>query len=265
MLAGMPTRFLAFLLLIISVLPCAAIDAAHYRELNVKARAAAKQQDWKTLRATLAEIGKELPAPTPGYLLRVASVEVHLGHNAEALQWLARFAEMGLQYDVAADDDLKPLLADPGYAPIAATMAARTKPIAASELACSLPMLDVMPEDVTYDHFARAFVVTSVQHHTLYQLRLPEKDEVICSVREAALEEAAKRWPTLAVRSDPARSVLWVTTAAMPGFSGFPAEDEGKSALLAIKANGQVVRRFEVGTTAAPAVLGDMAIGLDGS
>src|SRR3954464_12761539 len=103
MLAEMRRHIFLFLMTMVAALPCAAIDAAHYRELNAKARAAAKQQDWKTVRETLAEMGKELPAPTPTYLLRVASVEVHLGHNAEALKWLARYADMGMQYDVAAD------------------------------------------------------------------------------------------------------------------------------------------------------------------
>src|SRR4029079_19015083 len=117
---SMRPRLPAFLLLLLSLFPCVAglhaIDKARYRELNAKARALAKQQDWQGVREVLATLGKELPAPTPRYLLTVASVETHLGHKEEALKWLASYAAMGISYNVGGDDDLKPLLAEPGFA-----------------------------------------------------------------------------------------------------------------------------------------------------
>src|SRR6185369_17533402 len=46
----------------------------------------------------------------------------------------------------------------------------------------------------------------------------------------------------------------------MPGFSGFPKEDEGKALLMEIDAtSGKVLRRFDPATTG-PAVLGDMCV-----
>ena len=51
----------------------------------------------------------------------------------------------------------------------------------------------------------------------------------------------------------------------MPDFSGFPKEDEGKAALLALDSrSGKVVRRFDLQSTP-PAVLGDMSISSDGT
>ncbi|MDP9268773.1 MAG: hypothetical protein M3P27_10685 [Acidobacteriota bacterium] len=260
----MRTRFAALFLLLLFVFPRAAhpIDRARYRELNAKARALAKQQDWQGVREVLTTLGQELPAPTPRYLLTVASVETHLGHKDEALKWLARYAAMGLAYDVAADDDLKPLLAEPGFAKIAATMSARTAPITTSEMYCALAMVDGMPEDITHD--GAGFVVSSVQHRTLYRLRPPQAGDVACELQEVPLEEAAKHWPTLAVAADGPRRLLWLTTSAMPGFSDFPKEDEGKAALLAVNSRGQITRRFDF-ATAEPAVLGDMTLAPDGT
>jgi sugar lactone lactonase YvrE len=84
-------------------------------------------------------------------------------------------------------------------------------------------------------------------------------------MQELPLSAEAKRWPTLAVSADPRRKVLWVTTSAMPGFSGFPKEDEGKALLLEINPDsGKVLRRFDPGTTG-PAVLGDMCVTDDGT
>jgi hypothetical protein len=49
----MRTRLAAICLLLSAVLPCAAIDKTRYRELNAKARALAKQQDWQGVRDVL--------------------------------------------------------------------------------------------------------------------------------------------------------------------------------------------------------------------
>ncbi len=79
-------------------------------------------------------------------------------------------------------------------------------------------------------------------------------------MEELPLSPEAKRWPTLAVAADPKRNVLWVTASAMPGFSGFPKQDEGKALLMEIDAkSGKVLRRFDP-ATAGPAVLGDMCV-----
>src|SRR5215472_17947577 len=91
------------------------IERAHFAELNRKARELSRQKDWPGLRAVLIEIGQEMPAPTPAYMLRMASVETHLGDNGEAIHWLKRYAAMGLGYDVAADEGLKPLLAEAAF------------------------------------------------------------------------------------------------------------------------------------------------------
>lgn len=239
------------------------LDRAHFIELNKKGSAQARQKDWKGLRETLIAIGREMPAPTPIYLLRMASVETHLGNNAEALRWVEKYAAMGLKYDIAADDDLKPLVADPGFAAVAEDMKERTQAIQKAEAVCTLPLPDLMPEDLTFDHAANTFVVSSIWHHTLYRVKLPKAGEAECALDEMPLEPESKRWPTLAVSADPKRNLLWMTADAMPGFTGFPKEDEGKAALFAIDgATGKTVRRFDL---AGPAVLGDMTVAADGT
>ena len=52
-----------------------AIDKPRYRELFQKLGDAAKQKNWQVARDVLTEIGRELPAPTPRYLLSVATIE----------------------------------------------------------------------------------------------------------------------------------------------------------------------------------------------
>ena len=249
--------------------PAYAIDPSHYRELFQKLGALAKQKDWQGARDVLTEIGRELPAPTPRYFLTVASVEAHLGHKAEALQWLEKFAATGLSYDAARDDDLKALLAEDAGQKLAAQMKERGQPVAKAELVCALPQADIMPEDITYVKMSGSkspsFIVSSVQRRSLYRVSLPRPGGKECVMQELPLAEEAKRWPTLAVSFDPKRKTLWVTASAMPGFSGFPKEDEGKALLLEVDANsGKVLHRFDPGTSG-PAVLGDMCVTDDGT
>lgn len=259
----------SFLLLAIAgsllAAPPSSLDRTHFIELNKRGREQAKQQDWKGLRETLIAIGHEMPAPTPIYMLRMASVETHLGNTAEAIRWLEMYASTGLRYDVAHDDDLKPLLAEAAFAPVAQQMKDRTKPVQKAEGVCALPLADLMPEDLTFDKGSGSFVVSSIQHHTLYRVTLPPAGSGQCGLKEIPLEDQAKRWPVLAVSADDKRHLLWMTASAMPGFTGFPKEDEGKAALFAIDAaTGKTVRRFDL-SSAGPAVLGDMSVAPDGA
>lgn len=273
----MSKKLLALFLSVIAATPCFSLDRAHFLELNKKGRELAKKQDWPAMRQVLIEIGKEMPAITPTYALRMASVETHLGNKAVALQWMERYAAMGLTYDLAGDDDLKPLLAEAGWKKIAAQMEHNAAPVMHADQVCTLPIADLMPEDLTFDPTSGAFIVSSIQHHSLYRVSLPKGSDSPkaanlpkgagndCELQELPLEAQAKRWPVMAVSFDPARKVVWMTSSAMPGFSGFPKEDDGKSLLLAVDPrDGKVVRRFDL-ESGAPAVLGDMSVAADGT
>jgi sugar lactone lactonase YvrE len=242
-----------------------AVDRAQFTDLNNKAREFAKQQDWKSMRETLLEIGRQMPAPTPYYLLRMASVEALLGNRAEALGWLRRYAAMGLTVDVVGDQELKPLMDEKGFQEIGAALQENAKPVLKAEVVCTLPLLDLMPEDITFEKALGTFVTSSIQHHAVYRVTLPKKSEEKCGMQEIRLEASAKDWPALAVSADLKRKLLWMTTSAMPGFSGFPGADSGKAALLAVNgSNGKVVRRFDL-EASGPAVLGDMCLTEDGT
>src|SRR5215472_14277883 len=125
----MKNRLLSIVISAVLLIPAFSLDRARFIELNNKASEQAKQKDWKGLRESLVAVGREMPVLTPIYMLRMASVEARLGNNAEAIRWMRRYTAMGLKYDVAQDDDLKPLLADAAFAPVAEEMNEGTKAI----------------------------------------------------------------------------------------------------------------------------------------
>ena len=257
----MKYRFLALSLILAICLPCLALDRAHFLELNKHASELARQKDWKGLREALIEIGRAMPAPTPRYFLRMASVEARLGNTDEALRFLEKYAAMGLRFDLAKDEDLKTL----DSAGVTREMAEHSKAVEKPEMVCTLPLPDLMPEDLTFDRAANSFVVSSIQHHSLYRVTPPKSGDGLCTLKEIPLEEQAKRWPVLAVSADASRKLLWMTASAMAGFTGITREDEGKASLFAIDgASGKVIRRFDL-IDSRPAVLGDMSVAADGT
>lgn len=241
------------------------IDKTHYRELFQKFSEAAKQKNWQAARDVLTEIGRELPAPTPRYLLSVATIEARLGHKDEALKWIEKYVATGLSFDPSRDEDLKALMSAGTGTNIAALMKERSLPVTNAEFVCELPQADTMPEDIAYLKGSDAksggsFYVSSVQHHTVYRVTLPKAGSRQCAMEELPLPADAKRWPTLALSADPMRNVLWVAASAMPGFSSIAKEDEGKAVLMEIDPkSGKVLRRFAPAITG-PAVLGDMCV-----
>lgn len=195
---------------------------------------------------------------------------MHLGHKTEAIKWLEKYAATGLFFDLTQEGNMKPLSDEEAGKKLIAQMKENSKPIAKTELVCSLPQADTMPEDIAYIKGSNpksegSFIVSSIQHHSLYRVTLPKSGGKECDMQELPLPADAKHWPTLAVSFDPTRKALWVTASAMPGFSGFPKEDSGKTELLEVDpTSGKVLRRFAL-VTNGPAVLGDMSVTADGT
>ncbi len=84
-------RNLVLAALLLTAISAFSLDRTHFLELNKKGRELRQKQDWKGLRDVLLEIGKELPSPTPTFLLRMASVETRLGNHVQALRPGIRF------------------------------------------------------------------------------------------------------------------------------------------------------------------------------
>jgi sugar lactone lactonase YvrE len=244
---------------------CYGIDKTRYRELSQKLSEAVNQKDWQGARDVLTQIGRELPALTPRYMLSVATIEARLGHKEEALKWIEKYVATGITFDSSRDEDLKSLMTTGTGAKVAELMKERSLPVSNAEFICELPQADTMPEDIAYLKGADAkstvsFYVSSIQHHTIYRVSLPKSGSRQCTMEELPLPAEAKRWPTLAISADPKRKVLWVTASAMPGFSGIPKEEQGKAVLMEIDpVSGKVLHRFDPGTSG-PAVLGDMCV-----
>ncbi len=242
----------------------APLNRKQYDELGQQAAKAYSQGDWNALRAILLDIGDTMPAPTPDYLVRMAAVEARLGSKQQSLAWLNRYAAMGLSRNLEADRVFLSLSSEAGYPLLLKRFKENQVPVQKAELVCTLSLADGMPEDLAYDLVTRRFLVSSIQRHTVYVLSVPRSDGS-CALNALPLTQEARRWPVMALSSDPTRKLLWFTASALDGFPNVPQEEIGNSSLYAANSRtGAIQRRFDL-PVGQPSVLGDMSIAFDGS
>ena len=188
--------------------PSYSIDKTRYRELSQKLSEAAKQKDWQRARDVLTEIGRELPAPTPRYMLSVATIEARLGHKDEALRWIQKYVATGLSFDPSKDEDLKALMSAGTGEKVAALMKERSLPVTNAEFVCELPQADTMPEDITYlrgsGKLEAAFMFPAFSTTRSIECRCPgpEAGNARCKNCRCRLKpNAGPRWPSLPIQS----------------------------------------------------------------
>lgn len=124
----------------------------------------------------MTEIARELPAPTPRYLLSVATIEARLGHKDEALRWIEKYVATRLSFDSSKDADLKILMSAGTGEKLAGLMNEHTLPVTNAEFVCELPQGNTMPEDIadlnsSDAKSAGSFYVSSIQHHLLFSTK----------------------------------------------------------------------------------------------
>ena len=218
-----------------------------------------KAGDFSTFRAQLLSMRREIgPLPSIDYDLAVA--EARLGNGDRALEWLEIFAGMGVWEDAARDSDLASLRAMGGYARVAQMIAANLAPVTRGAIAFTLPDADMVAEDIAYDSVRHRFLVSSVRRRNI--VAVDSAGHATAFTRPGA----DSTWGMFAVHVDPARQVLWATTAAVNTALGYNPADSGRSALLAYDlATGALRARFEPPNPRHAHVLGDMTVGADGT
>lgn len=227
----------------------------HLRAAELAYRAGA----FSTYRAQLLAVRRLIGAdPRVDYGLAVA--ESRLGDRGLGIQWLATWADMGLWRDVARDSDLAALRGAPQWPRIRARIEANRTPIARGAPRVTLPDPDLLAEDIAYDSARGRYLVSSVRRGIVLAV---DSTGVTRPFTAAGLPGV---WGMMALGVDAARGLLWATTAALREGARWAPRDSGRSALLSFDlATGAPRRRMEPPPNTGPHVLGDLAVGPDGS
>jgi hypothetical protein len=225
----------------------AAEPEPRWRALNHAAREAVQAKDYARLRATLQELKPLLPG-NPRVAYNLAASEALLGNRVAAFAALRDWSAMGLVYDVGADDDFVSLRGTPAFQRILDRVAQSKLPVTHSAAAFTLPVRDLLPEDIAYDSKTRRFFISSV------------RKGIVLTAGSAgdSREFARSEWPVLALRIDPVRRLLWAATGYVPHGESVKESDKDKTALLAFDLDsGAQKQRIPCPL---PGLLGDMTI-----
>jgi sugar lactone lactonase YvrE len=130
------------------------------------------------------------------------------------------------------------------------------KAVSESTLVFKLPSADLIAEDIAYDPATKRFFISSVH----------ERKILVCDVSGACKDFIRSSdvkpplWAVLAVRADPARKVLWATTASMNMEADHVAVEDGRSAVLKFDMqSGKLLKRYETSDQVKRA-FGDMTV-----
>jgi sugar lactone lactonase YvrE len=267
-------RLLAPLLLagLLAPAPRAAADPARpvhapfradttWREHDAAADVARRAGDWAAYRHHVGRMYDEV-GNHPSLLLALARAETRLGRAPQALEWLGRYAAMGLLLD-PADTAWAALRAHPGWPALARrAVVDNAAPVTAAATHFALPDSAFMPEGIARDPADGALYLSGLRDGSI--LRRGADGRFAVFVAPAGAGEG--RWAMLALAVDPGRRLLWATTAAAPYFRGHQPADSGRTAVLAFElGSGRMVRRAELPRDGRRHTLGDMTVAADGT
>jgi hypothetical protein len=250
----------------------AAAPAPTWEEVQHAAKLAHDRRDFPAFREDCRRL-LVLISGHPDAVLAMGKAEALLGNTTAAMEWLNRFAGMGLTRDLAAEADLAALKPTGAMADLVARIAANGKPVSRAARVFTLADPELLTEDIAYDAGRRRFLISSIR-----QAKIVAVDASTGATADFVPAGRDAIWGVLALAVDARRGVLWATTAAMAQTRGYRAADAGHTAVLRYDlATGVLQQRYDLPLQARPAssaasgatanverVLGDMTVGPNG-
>lgn len=173
---------------------------------------------------------------------------------------LTAYADLGLGRDLAREPALAAYASAQFLAPLAKRHAANRAALGRATVRATLRDSTFWPEGVDFDSATGAYYVASVRHRTIAEVR-PDGSQ-----RELIPRHTPGVGSILGVRVDAARGVVWATTTGIPQMEGFVPADTTIAALLEVRrSDGVILRRWDLPPSPNGHVLGDLAIGPDGT
>ncbi|MCK9688174.1 SMP-30/gluconolactonase/LRE family protein [Scleromatobacter humisilvae] len=238
-----------------AILPAADAD---WHALNHQAALQAKAHDYAGLHDTLTQLAPAMPG-SPTVVYNLAASAARLGQADESLAALARLADAGLSYDVAADDDFAALADRAEFGALRERFAHNRQAIGTSTRLLALAGADTLPESLAWDARTKRLFVSDVRHCEIRVVGDP--------AHAPSPDRRFARLPAsvFALGIDAKRQRLWasIATVAQAAGCGEGSPAAERTALLALDLRtGRMLQRVEAGL---PGVLGDMLVADDGT
>ena len=243
---------LAALLLIAAAAPEGRL--AQYQRLRAEAGVAIRAGDLAGAEARL-EAALALYPASPGALLRLARVEAAAGKPDEAIAHLTTYADLGMAGGLAEDPALKPLTLLPGFAPVAARLAANAAPRGAPFEVIQPGKAGEIWEGVVA--VEDGWLISSVTARTIVQATEDGS-------RSAFFQPDTATGGLFGMAVDRKGKALWVAESSGPGIPG--STGPRRTGLLKLSlTDGRVLARYPAPDDGRPHQLGDVTVAPDGT
>jgi len=258
------TLLLAFTLLLGSLPLAAQTETAEELPDNVpallaKANSTYAARDYMTYRKVLQRISSMRPNNSE-YMYQLVIAHALLDEKRQAYDLMLRMQQHGLAYDFTKTDDSMNIRNTEVFDYVNDLMKMAGEPNGESESAFTLPEGVAFPETISWDESRQKFLIGTLAEGSI----LAVGDDGQATELLKANDENGM-WAVFDILVDPARNRLWVSSAAVPVFSGFDPVDKGRSALFEFDLKTlQFIRRYPVPVDGRPHILGSMALGPDG-
>jgi len=190
-------------------------------------------------------------------LRNVAGAELKVGNTGQARKELGEYAAMGMTINPGTA--IYEALASSGILESVPELRRNQAPVVGGVRVFSFSDPDLITEDVAFDPTTRHFFVTSVRKKKILECdHSGHCRDAIASTPELPLDAM------LAIHIDPARKILWATTAGMEAQDGFVPQRKGHSSLLKFDLKTfRLIKRYEPSDGKEHA-LGDMTTASNG-
>lgn len=227
--------------------------------LLVKANAAYAAKDYLNFRRTLETLNKKRPNNSD-YMYQLVIAHALLDEKSQAYNLMLSMQQQGLAYDFTQTTDTMSLRGTEVFDYVNDLMKMAGDPIGESEKVFVLPDDVLLPEAIAWDESRQKFLIGTVAEGQIVAVGMDgQHEELLRANKENGL------WAIIDILVDQSRNRLWVTSAAVKGYSGFNPVDKGRSGLFEFNLETlELVRRYPVPVDGQPHKLGSMVLNPNG-
>jgi hypothetical protein len=192
----------------------------------------------------------------PEYLYGMVVAYAMLGRSSGAYNYMLEMQQQGLSYDLNASEQTQSIRGSEVYDYLNDLMIKAGEPVGEGEVAFTLAENISMPEAIAWDEGRQSFLVGTLRDGAVIAVDIDGKAKELIRAND---ENGLWGIRDLLVDNDHGR--LWVSSAAVPEFSGFDPSDEGKGAVFEFKLETlELINRYPVPEDGNPHEPGSMAL-----
>jgi hypothetical protein len=196
----------------------------------------------------------------PGYMENIIAACALVNRPNTAYHYLLQMQQQGFAYDLNKNPDTESIRDTEVWEYLVNLMVNAGLPNGSGEIAFAVPAEFAHPAAITWDESRGRFLVGT------------EKDGAIVAVSDDGSTEVLIQandenglWAVRGLHADHANNRLWVSSAAIPGFSAYQAIDKGRGALFEFDLETLELKgRFNVPVDGLKHELGPMAVSGNG-